>query len=169
MPEKPNQTVPNYGDVALDLPADWSRGRVAGDPSFILTTVGHENGVADAYLTNDPGRRHQFRWMNPKDESAKSIARTKKYIWVTKAEWTKNEDLWEWDGDGFILFNGTRLMARDAKYYYAEKAEEERQKKEREGRRSVTPEEEQAVRRLENRGIIVEDERGRQLKPLSKS
>lgn len=162
------QTKPNYGDAALNLPPDWSRTRIAGDPAFILTTVGHENGVADARLTDDPSKAHQFRWIDPADQNQLSLARTRHYKYCNKnAGWEKRDELWEYDGEGFIVLNGQKLMARDGDYYYAEIEAEKERKEAEKNRRSVTQEEERAVRALESRGIVVEDERGRPLKPLS--
>lgn len=158
--------MPNYGDVALNLPPDWSRGRMVGSPDFMLTAIGHENGVPDVFLTDHPEARNQFTWCDPRDQSRTSVLRTQHYIWVNKADWTKNPDLWEWDGDGFILHNGQRLMARDESHYNKARDDAERATKEREGRQ-VSSEEEQAVRRLQAQGAIIEDERGRQLTPLS--
>lgn len=159
--------MPNYGDVALNLPPDWSRTRVGGDTAFTLLTVGHENGIADAFLTDDPDKAHQFRWCAPDDKNAMSTLRTRHYQLCTSKDWTKNPDLWEWDGDGYILHNGQRLLARDGIYYYQDIAEKERLDKQREGRRGVTQEEEQSMARVEAQGAIIEDERGRQLRPLS--
>lgn len=157
----------NYGDVALKLPADWSRSRMVGDAAFVLTTVGHECGIADAYLTESPGLRHQFTWCAPEDQNRMSTLRTKHYELCAQSTWTKNPHLWMWDGEGFIIHNGQRLMARDRVYYDQEEADNLRADEERDKKRSVSQEEENAMRRLESQGAIIEDERGRQLKPLS--
>lgn len=158
---------PNYGDVALNLPPDWSRARVQGPAAFTLTTVGHVGGVADAYLTNDPSKEHQFRWCDPRDYDAVSDLRTKKYAWCTKDLWTKNDDLWEWDGDGWIVRGTERLMARDGIHYFEEIERQKEEKKRQSQRRSLSDDEEAAMRRVEARGGTIEDERGRQLTPLS--
>jgi hypothetical protein len=161
--------MPNYGDVVLNLPPDWSRSRIAGDPSFVLTTVGHENGVPDAYLTDKPDQEHQFRWCATDDQSGTSTLRTQHYAFCTRKNWTKNPNLWEWDGEGFILHNGQRLMAREKEWFIKDREEKELAEQARERRRGVTQEEEQSMRRLESQGAIIEDERGRPLKPLSKT
>ena len=161
-------STPNYGDVALNLSADWSRSSIAGDPSFVLTTVGHEAGRADAFLLDNPSKQHQFQWVSPSDQNSVSIARTRHYGFCNKNQgWEKNEYLWEFDGEGFIIHNGQRLMARDRMWYDQERDADKRRKEAEKKRRSVTPEEERAVSALESRGVIIEDERGRPLKPLS--
>jgi hypothetical protein len=157
----------NYGDCALKLPPDWSRSRMASGVEFTLTTVGHENGRADAFLTMNPGQAHQFTWVAPEDKNRMSVLRTRHYKLVTKSEWTKNEHLWEWDGEGHIVHNGQLMMARERMYFEADEAEQERAQKERDGKRTDSPEEERLIRQLEGRGAILEDERGRPLKPLS--
>jgi hypothetical protein len=160
--------MPNYGDVMLELPPDWSRSRIGGAPAFMNTAVGHEGGVADAYLTDKPEVLHQFRWCAPEDRTAMDTLRTAHYVLCKKSEWTKNPNLWEWDGDGHILHNGQRLMARDKMWFDREKEETARLDKERDIKRSASMEEEQSMRRVEAQGGIIEDERGRQLRPLSK-
>lgn len=157
----------NYGDVALHLGPDWSRGNVSTSPKFMLTTVGHRNGVADAYLTDAPRQKHQFRWCAVEDKDAISDLRTRHYKWCTRSTWTKNEELWEWDGDGYILHNGQRLMARHEQYYHADKEQLDLVTSQRDKKRSTDPEEEAALRQIERQGATIEDERGRQLKPLS--
>jgi hypothetical protein len=158
---------PNYGDVALQLKPDWSRHRQSGDQSFILTTVGHENGRADAFLKDDPGKAHQFQWCAPSDVNRLNYLRGQHYKFCTNADWDKNEYLWEWDGEGYIVHNGERLMAREESYYWAAEAERDRAIKERHRKRSTSPEEEAALRRIEQRGATIEDGKGRRLKPLS--
>jgi hypothetical protein len=159
--------MPNYGDVALNLPHDWSRTHMVGDPSFILTTIGHEGGKADARLEADPERRHQFRWCAPNDTTAISTLRSRHYEWVLKSTgWVKNPNLWEWDGEGYIIHNGQRLMARDATFYVEEQAENDRRDAEARKRRSMTREEEDSLRAIEARGATIEDEQGRQLRPV---
>lgn len=159
----------NYGDVAINLPADWSRRRMAGDQKFILSTVGHEGGVPDAYLKENIEKRHQFRWVAPSDSDMISVLRTQKYDWVTKQTWEKNPELWEWDGEEYLIHNGQRLMARAAEYYFADQEAMDRTQKERDQKRSISAEEERAMRKIEAHGAIVEDERGRPLKPLSQN
>lgn len=155
----------NYGDVALDLPPDWSRSRLAGDPTFMLTAVGHEHGVPDAYLTDKPKERHQFKWLNPQVQSEVSIHRTRKYAPVTKAEWSKNPDLWDWDGEGHVVYNGQILYARDEIYYVDDKETLARSQAERD--RKTDPREQAAMQSIASRGGMIEDERGRPLVPLS--
>lgn len=156
----------NYGDVALDLPPDWSRSRLAGDPGFMLTAVGHENGVPDAYMTDQPKQRHQFKWLNPKDQAEKATHRTRHYETVTNTRWTKNENLWDWDAEGHVVYNGLILYARDEVYYVDEKETQDRLKKERDEKKN-TEEEERLIAKLLKRGATMEDERGRPLLPLS--
>ena len=154
---------PNYGDVALNLPPDWSRSLTATDPQFMLTTVGHVNGVADARLKADPGKRHQFRWNAANDPSI-SVFRSRHYSFVNKnAGWEKNEELWEWDGEGFIVHNGQRLMARDAEWYFKD-LEEEAARSEREAKKNPLAEIDARLRQLEA-GSMIEDERGQRLRP----
>lgn len=159
----------NYGDVALNLSPDWDRGSVGGDPNFALTTVGHSHGVADAYLTQYPSQLHQFRWVQPQDNNAVSVLRSNHYVFCTRKEWTKNDALWEWDGEGYILHNGCRLMARTKNWYDRDQQLLDQRTKDqnRRSERGGFEGEDREVRQLEARGAIVTDEGGRQLKPLS--
>ena len=115
----------NFGDIALNLPQDWSRFKLH-DKRQALMTVGHEDGVADAYLTEEPEARYQFAWVEPRYKDEVDMNRTRGYKFVTKSEWTKNEDLWEWDAEGYCLCMGQRLMARPAALFFADLAERQR-------------------------------------------
>lgn len=161
--------MPNYGDVALNLPPDWSRSRLASGQEFHLTTVGHENGVADAYITNEPDRLHQFKWVNPLDNTEVSIAKSRHYVFVEKGSWTKNPHLWEWTGEGNIVFNGQYQMARDAEWYYKE--EEARKNEEKQRRTPGKLPMDERVSALEKqiaaRGGTIVDDQGRVLDPLA--
>jgi hypothetical protein len=104
--------VANYGDVALRLRADWSRGRYENQEQ-VLMTVGHEDGVADLYLTKEPDTEHQFQWVNPADRNEVTRARMRGYDFVLKDTWTKRLDyLWEWNAEGYVWTNGQIAMAR---------------------------------------------------------
>ena len=157
----------NYGDVALNLGPDWSRNSLASGQDYMLTAVGHEQGVPDAYLKEKPKERHQFRWIDPRNQSEMSIARTKHYMPVTKTEWEKNSNLWEWNGEGFIVHNGLLLWAREEIYYIEDKEKQDAAQKQRDEKTAMSPEEERLVKKLVARGAIIEDERGRPLVPLS--
>jgi len=156
----------NYGDCALNLPPDWSRSRMVGDASFVLTTIGHEGGVSDVFLTMNPGQAHQFTWCDPKDQNKVSVLRSNHYVLCSKADWTKNPQLWEWDGEGHIVHNGQLVWAREKVFYDQDQAEQKRLQQERDGKRATSADEENTLRRLEQQGAILEDERGRPLKPL---
>lgn len=164
-PELPDpRQFKNYGDCALNLPPDWSRGRNVGHPGFLNTTVGHENGVSDAYLKMDPGKAHQFRWCAPEDQDATSTMRTQHFEPCMKADWTKNAFLWMWDGEGYIVHNGQRLWARDKQYYLADKeaaAEEQKRRNQK-----TQHDDEQAEARAVAQGVTIEDDRGRELRPM---
>lgn len=109
----------NYGDVALNLPADWSREANLGkDQEFVLMMVGHDDGIADAYLTKEPDERHQFTWANMKNDSDVSRKRSRGYAEVSKNRWTINENLWRWDDKGHAVFNEGTLFARPAYLYH---------------------------------------------------
>jgi hypothetical protein len=104
--------VANYGDVALGLGPDWSRYKL-NDQTFALGTVGHEGGVADVYLEDEPDQQHQFAWVDTRWRDEVSINRQKGYEFVNvNAGWVKSERLWDVDAEGFVVHNGQRLMAR---------------------------------------------------------
>lgn len=107
----------NYGDVALGLPADWER-NIYGDNEFVLTTVGHSDGTADAYLTNHPEEKHHFYWCDPTDQRDIIFARQRGFDFCQKAEWSMNEMIWRWDAEGRIEAFGLRLMFRPAERYF---------------------------------------------------
>lgn len=166
MSEQTAITTPNYGDCALNLPADWSRSRLSSGFEFHLKTVGHDNGLSDLRLTAKPGERHQFQWCAKKDESRLNALRTKRYVIVKSSEWTKNPNLWEWDGEGLCIHDGEFALAREESYYLAEREAEERSQNHRRGASFDSPEEERAARAIESRGGVITDDRGRELKPL---
>lgn len=112
---------PNYGDVALNLKPDWDRAEESNQ-EYALLNVGHENGVADAYVTDAPGERHQFAWVDPRYADDVQMNRLKGYDYVKKDSWTKNEKLWEWDAEGFCISRGQRLMARRAELFFRDVA-----------------------------------------------
>lgn len=109
----------NYGDIALNLPADWSRSK-QHDQNYALMTVGHTDGVADARLTKEPDKRHQFAWVDTRYKDEIDINRTKGYVFVKTPDWTKNESIWEWDAEGFCVCKGQRLMARTEEKFLAD-------------------------------------------------
>lgn len=113
--------MPNYGDVALNLPANWDR-TVYESQEFLLTTVGHVNGVADAYLAEDPDKEHQFRWADPKDQHNRDLMLSyqRGYQFVTKDKWTKNPMLWDFDAENRVTFGGLVLMARPKERFIAD-------------------------------------------------
>lgn len=165
-PQPPDQRdYTNYGDCALNLPADWSRSRNVGGAGFILLTVGHERGVADAYRTMNPGQLHQFRWCAPEDQEGYSVLRTQHYVECARADWTKNEHLWMWNAEGFIVHNGQHLMAREKHFYDEDKLAAAREQTAREGK-PVGDDEAREVARAQSLGAIIENENGRPMKPL---
>lgn len=148
----------NYGDVALNLSPTWDRSRIHNKES-IFTTVGHREGVSDAYVTEQPEARHQFYWVEPNDRKTFSARRIEGYRFVTRDQWTINEDLWEWTADGRAQFGIEVLMARPAALYYQS---QEKLQKERDGERSKVYDDE--VRRMERTGVTVTDDSGQLLK-----
>jgi hypothetical protein len=125
--------VANYGDVALNLSADWSRRKVH-DKRHALLIVGHEDGKSDVFLTNEPDEQHHFTWVDPRNQDEIDLHRTNGFAWVQNSEWSKNPHLWEWDGDGYVRCFGQRLMARPAALYFEAEAEKERERELRENR-----------------------------------
>jgi hypothetical protein len=119
--------VPNYGDIALNLPPSWRR-TDQHDKNYALGTVGHEDGVADARLKDDPEKRHQFAFVDPRYRDEVDINRSKGYVFVKKGEWEKNDNLWEWDAEGFCVFRSQRLMARPAELFFADMAQRRQQR-----------------------------------------
>lgn len=102
----------NYGDLTLHLPPTWNRLGEA-DQQFALQMVGHENGVSDAYLKDEPTQRHQFAWVDPKYREDETMNVYKGYRFVKKDDgWVINERLWAWDAEGFCTFKTFKLMAR---------------------------------------------------------
>lgn len=147
----------NYGDVALNLPPDWDRSTIH-NKEFTMTTVGHHNGVSDAYLTKDPEARHQFFWLEKGDRRTLQPRLVEGYKFVTKDEWTINLELWEWNAEGLCQNGLEVMMARaEAKYHEARQAlvdsrktAAERQREEEEGLASRT-------------GIVATDEAGERI------
>ena len=117
----------NYGDVALSLGPEWARYKLH-DQNYGLMIVGHVNGVADAYLTIDPDQEHQFAWVETRYRDEIDINRSKGYRFVKQDEWTKNENLWEWDAEGFVLCKGQRLMARTKERFLEDMAARRKQR-----------------------------------------
>lgn len=117
----------NYGDVALNLSANWNR-REQNDQNYTLMTVGHADGVADAYLSDEPDQEHQFAWVDTRYKDDIAINRTKGYTFVHKDTWTKNENLWEWDAEGFLVFKTYRLMARTKEEFLKDMADRRAQR-----------------------------------------
>lgn len=109
--------MPNYGDVAVRLSADWSRNQYDNQEQ-VLMIVGHEGGEADAYLTDDPDGEHQFYWVDPDNKFQVTGLQMRHYEFVNKDKWTKRLDyLWEWNAKGHVAFAGQELMARPKRYW----------------------------------------------------
>lgn len=108
----------NYGDVALGLKPEWDRSS-EHNQEYALRIVGHTNGVADARLKNDPDKRHQFAWVDPTYLKEVNVNRTKGYVFVNKnTGWEKADNLWEWNAEGNLLYEGQLLMARPGELYW---------------------------------------------------
>lgn len=150
----------NYGDLALNLKPDWVRG-AQSDQNYALMMVGHSNGVADAYLTKEPDARHQFAWVDQRYRDDDAINKTKGYHYVKNTTWTKTDDLWEWDAEGFCVFKTYKLMARSEDRFLADMSERRAQ---RDRVMGSNREEDDAARIAERAGIEVTDEGGRPLK-----
>lgn len=166
--------MPNYGDAALRLPHDWSRASLASGQEFMAFAVGHENGKADAFLTGDPDKEHQFQFCEPKDVDRLYHLKSRHYDFCKSDKWTKNDLLWEWSPENFIEWKGQRLMARDAAYFHAEEKENKRKEEEaaemRRQRRSRRDEnDDYAARVLGAQGAQVFDENNRELRPQKRA
>ncbi len=99
----------NYGDVRLNLPADWSRSTVF-NRQFVNSTVGHKAGVAEVRLEKNPDKRHAFTWVDRLNRQDVDQNRDDGYAFVKKADgWIA--DRWEWDGESFLICEGQALMA----------------------------------------------------------
>lgn len=110
----------NYGDLTLNLPPDWSRQK-EHDQNYAIGMVGHENGVADAYLEDAPDTQHQFAWVDTRYRDEIDINRHKGYEFVKQSDgWVKNNRLWDWDAEGFCVLRGQRLMARSKESFLAD-------------------------------------------------
>ena len=112
----------NYGDCALGLAANWDRS-IYESQEWLLTLVGHADGIADAYLKDDPDKEHQFYWADPKDKDNRDLmlAYQRGYAFVHKYKgWVKNEKMWDWDAEGRVTFGGLVLMARPKERWLAE-------------------------------------------------
>lgn len=164
-PTPPNSDdYTNYGDCALNLPADWSRGRNASHPGFINTIVGHERGKADAFLTMNPGQIHQFNWCAPEDQDRVSVLRTQHFELCTKVLWTKNPYLWMFNGEGFIVHNGQLLWAREKSWYDADR-QSARNEQDRHSQKTQSDDDQAEARAMRN-GVTIQDDKGRELKPM---
>lgn len=118
----------NYGDVRLNLPADWSRDSIMNGP-FINSTVGHKNGVAEARLEKNPEQRHAFTWADPiprpghPDDVQNNL--DDGYVFVKKDSWIKER--WRWDAEGFLVCDGQQLMAMTEEKWIELEAKREKQ------------------------------------------
>lgn len=119
--------MPNYGDVRLGLPADWSRNQY-DQPEWMFLTIGHENGKPDVYLKDDPDAEHQFYWVDPTNRHTNEIAvaNSRGYVMVKQGEWEKHEYLWNWDAEGRLVHNGLVLMARPKAKFLEDEARKNR-------------------------------------------
>lgn len=153
--------MPNYGCVSLKLPATWSRRRYE-DKKFVNSTVGHENGVADAYLTKEPDKRHQFAWCSPRDEEDLDLKREQGFEFITDKDWTIRSTGWTWK-EGRCASLGQYLMARPAELYFEEEAVRNR----------ATDLNAKADEKLANEaaasGIVAHDSTGQRLKPTQRA
>ena len=116
----------NYGDVALNLKPDWDRRRIS-NKKYALWIVGHDNGKSDAYKKADENARHQFAWIDPRYAEELAINLSSGFTYVTKAEWTMNEQLWQWNAEDKCYNQGQLLMARPAALWFAQQAEREKE------------------------------------------
>lgn len=172
--------MPNYGDVSLNLSPAWSRDNLASGHEFMAAAVGHSNGVSDLHLKADPDKQHEFKWVAPQDVVVLNALRAKRYDYVkgsaaAESEWVKNPLLvWEWDGEGYCVYQGQRAMFRDAALYFAERVERERieaarlaEQKRRRGD-YLDRDDEYAARRLGAQGVVITDNDGRELRPMKR-
>lgn len=109
----------NYGDVALNLDANWDR-RSVRDQKYAAFIIGHSNGIADAALKEEPDKRHQFVWIDLRAEDELQANLSNDFEFVKAGVWTINEKLWKWDAEGRCNNQGFRLMARPAALYFAQ-------------------------------------------------
>lgn len=142
----------NYGDVALNLAPDWDRNRIHNQES-IFQLVGHKDGVADAYVTERPADRHQFFWIEKKDQRAYAARSAEGFRYVTRDEWTINETLWEWNAAGHAQFGIEELMFRPASMYFESRARRQKLRKREEDR-----EREAEAAAAERAGITITDD-----------
>ena len=115
----------NYGDVALGLGPKWNRNQYETNEQ-VISIVGHQDGQADLYLTDEPDTEHQFRWVDPSDKTQVTGARMRGYDFVKNDKWTKRVDyLWEWNAEGFVFWGGQVLMARPKAKWLEDEAKRE--------------------------------------------
>lgn len=157
----------NYGCVAMNLPADWSRRRYE-NPASVNFIVGHENGVPDLGLKENPRKRHQFTWVHPNNETDLDLKMDKGYRFVTEKEWFKRETGWHWR-DGFCTSQGQRAMYRDEGLYWAEQEEEKRRNEGKERDLDAEANEELAAKAAQSRVAEVTDHEGRPLRPTKRT
>lgn len=161
----------NYGDVALNLDPQWSR--AIYDPSrFMLSTVGHVDGVSEAHITARPEERHQFYWISlaqgrersDAEEMDVSLHQSLGYSFVEKETWTINETIWHWTANGHCKGVAGLLMARPARLYYEEKARREAQSTE----AAIADVESEIALRAEGSGMSVRGEDGEPLRRVAR-
>lgn len=152
--------MPNYGDLALNLPPTWERGGES-DQNYALMIVGHKAGVADAYRTKEPDTPHQFAWVDSKYADDVAINVHKGYQFVKKDDWTKADDLWTWDAEGFCVFKMFRLMARSQERFLADM---EARRKQRDRVMGSNKDEEAAEAIAARAGLEITGDDGRPLK-----
>jgi len=115
----------NYGDVALNLPPDWSRERLLNKrPNHM--TIGHTAGRSDVALKDDPEARHAFAWcaVGPQFIDELDARKSDGFSFVNKNDW--DSVYYEWDAEGYLVAQNQRLMAiPEAKYIELRAAERE--------------------------------------------
>lgn len=118
----------NYGDVALNLQPNWDRRRLT-NRKFALWIVGHDNGKADVALKQEPDKRHQFAWIDPRYHEELAMNLSNGFIYVLRSVWDVNENLWPPVGDAEdkVYNQGQYLMARPAAIWFAQQAEVQRE------------------------------------------
>lgn len=113
------QSGSNYGDIRLDLPANWSRANVI-NKAFMNGSVGHKNGVSEIRLKSDPEQRHAFARVDPNNTMDIDSARDDGYVFVEKSTWDADRWAWlgsgpgshpEWNAEGVLYCEGLLFMA----------------------------------------------------------